>query len=297
MRVQPGGRGDICGWRLVNTEEAILELRRRPEARSLIADLYLDEDAPAAARRFQASSEWRAVRDLLGISAEGATVLDLGAGTGVASAAWAAAGARLVLAAEPDPSEVVGHGCLPRMCERPHVVHAFAAVGEALPLASASTDIVYCRQVLHHLTGLDAAMVECARVLRPGGRLIACREHVVDDDRQLARFLADHPIHQLAGGEHAYSLGAYRSAIEGAGLRIERELGPWDSVINAYPTVHRSDDLLILPEVVLARRLGRAGQLLGRLPGSRHLAWRRLRRSKPGRFYSFVATKPPTDAS
>jgi hypothetical protein len=36
--------------------------------------------------------------------------------------------------------------------------------------------------------------------------LLATREHVVDDPAQHAEFLARHPVHQLAGGENAFSL-------------------------------------------------------------------------------------------
>ncbi len=119
-----------------------------------------------------------------------------------------------------------------------------AAFGSELPLADASVDVVYCRQVLHHLIpDLDRALAECARVLRPGGLFVAVREHVVDDEGQLEVFLAEHPVHRLAGGEHAWSLPTYLSAIRGAGLTIVDELGPWDSIINAFPEVRRPEDL------------------------------------------------------
>ncbi len=275
----------------MKTDEAILQLRSDPANRALIEDLFLDEDSAAAARRFAVSAEFVEVVERLGPRLQGATVLDLGAGTGVASAALIGAGAAAVVAAEPDRSEVVGSGCLRRVVDG-LPVSIVASFGEALPLADASVDVVYCRQVLHHTSDLDGTLRECARVLVPGGVFIACREHVVDDGVQLAQFLAEHPVHQLAGGEHAYSLPAYVAAIQGAGLQLTDELGPWDSVINAYPTVTTTADLSRVPQVVLGRRFGRVGAVAGSLPGIRQLAWTRLNRAKPGRFYSFVATRP-----
>jgi SAM-dependent methyltransferase len=275
----------------VRTDEAILLLRSDPAQRGLIEDLFLDEDSSAAARRFADSAEFREVVERVGPLLRSGRVLDLGAGTGVASAALARAGAAYVVAIEPDSSDVVGFGCLGQVVDG-LPVGVVASFGEALPISPASIDVVFCRQVLHHTTDLDATLNECARVLAPGGMLIACREHVVDDDGQLAKFLAEHVVHQLAGGEHAYSLPAYLAAIRGAGLELVSELGPWDSIINAYPTVTTSDDLVRVPQVVLGRRFGRAGQVAGALPCVHQLAWARLRRAKPGRFYSFVAIKP-----
>lgn len=45
--------------------------------------------------------------------------------------------------------------------------------GEALPLATASHDLVYCSDVLEHIRDDLAAMQEIARVLKPGGYLLA----------------------------------------------------------------------------------------------------------------------------
>jgi len=43
------------------------------------------------------------------------------------------------------------------------------AVGEAIPFADATFDIVYCCDVLEHVDNLDTVMTETARVLKPGG--------------------------------------------------------------------------------------------------------------------------------
>ncbi len=46
------------------------------------------------------------------------------------------------------------------------------ADGEALPFASDSFDMVLCEHVFEHLERPGAVLAECARVLRPGGRLL-----------------------------------------------------------------------------------------------------------------------------
>ncbi|MBI2710037.1 MAG: class I SAM-dependent methyltransferase [Actinobacteria bacterium] len=276
----------------MTTEAAIDLLRHDPAFAPTISSMYLDEDVAAAAARFARSGEFSEVVDLLGGSLEGRRVLDLGAGTGVASAAFVKAGAKEVIAVEPDPSGLVGHGALRRHCDDLPVA-VVSALGERLPLADGSVDVVYCRQVLHHMTDLDEALRECGRVLRPGGAFLATREHVVDDPGQLEEFLRAHPVHQLAGGEGAYSLDEYERAVRGAGLTIRRTFGPWDCVINAFPTVEDPAELRRVPSITLAARFGRLGAVMGRAPAVRQATWRWLRRAKPGRLYSFLAVKPP----
>ncbi len=104
-------------------------------------------------------------------------------------------------------------------------------------------------------------------------------------------FLENHPVHAMTGGEHAHRLGAYCDAITGAGLRLQAVLGPWDSVINAYPLVRSPEELGNYPRIALRRRFGIAGALLSFVPGVRRLVAMRLRRPTPGRLYSFFATK------
>ena len=275
---------------MLTIDEAIRTLRRDPQCAEVVRDAYLGSDVVESAERFLRSGEFAEVQKLVGHAALGGKVLDLGAGVGIASYAFVQAGAQTVFALEPDLSSEVGCGVLARL--RPGLpIEIISAYGEDIPLSTDSLDLVYARQVLHHTLDLPRVLRECARVLKPGGLFLACREHVVDNERQRAIFLENHPIHQLAGGENAFRLNEYLSAIQASGLKLTRTIGPWDSVINAYPGVRTNDELARFPGTLLRQKLGRIGVLAGHIPGVPSLVWLRVKRSVPGRMYTFFAVK------
>ena len=272
-------------------DDTIRQLQTHEGGRELLRDIYVGDPGTEGGERFLASAEFGEARGLVNGLPRDFVVLDLGAGNGVASYAWARAGARKVLALEPDPGELVGQGALRRLC-RGLDVELFSGFAEAIPLKDACVDLVYVRQVLHHTRDLRSALRECYRVLRPAGLLLACREHVVDDAAQLAAFLAAHPVHRLAGGEHAYPLPDYGAAIESAGFANTRVIEPLESLINAFPVARSRQELERLPEAALARRLGAPGRWLASVGPVRAMVWRHLKRPVPGRLYSFLARKP-----
>ncbi|MFA5205970.1 MAG: class I SAM-dependent methyltransferase [Lentisphaeria bacterium] len=277
-------------------EQAVTELRTRPGHRQLLHDSFLDENPREAALRFAESAEFAATLHLLGGAAKG-VVVDVGAGNGIASCAFAKAGARQVVALEPDRGPQFGLEAI-RLAAGDLPVRCLEGCAEAIPLPDGFADVVYVRQALHHLETMETAFREFARILRPGGWFLAVREPVVDSPAQLRRFLAAHPIHALTGKENAYGLERYLKAAENAGLHVECVLGPWDSIVNAFPAAKTPRELEQYAETYLRLRLGSAmGGVAAALPGVQFLVWRWLKRRVAGRLVGVLAGKPPSPAS
>lgn len=276
-----------CTW-----EEAVQWLREQPDQRELARHCFYDDPVDEAAKRFHSTTEWQATRTLLASHLPGA-VLDVGAGRGIASYAFAREGSR-VTALEPDASRIVGRAAIEDLCRRSGVeIECVEAFGERLPFPDRSFDVVYGRAVLHHARNLPALMREVARVLRPGGRALFVREHVISRPQDLQAFLDSHALHKWYGGEHAYLLGEYRGAIEAAGLRLHKMLGPWESVVNFWPST--TNDVHRTMHRMLKRRVG--GRLAAGLLGlgwfeSAYRTWRSRTCDTPGRLYSFLGEKP-----
>lgn len=273
-------------------EQAVQWLREQPDQREMVLGSYYDDPLLDAAQRYWLSEEWQAIRSLM--PAAPSQVLDVGAGRGIASYALARDGHR-VTALEPDPSALVGAQAIRDLATAAGLeIGVQQEFSERLPFDDGQFDVVFARAVLHHTKDLDAACCEFHRVLRPGGRLVAVREHVISREEDLPAFLKLHPLHRYYGGEHAYLLPRYQQAIASAGFALQRTLAPLESPINYAP-----HDLTQLQELIAGRvgeKAGPAGALLRallRVPGTWMLLRPLLERvdHRPGRLYSFVARR------
>lgn len=278
-------------------EQAVQWLREQPAQQELVRACYFDDPLPQAAERFWASAEWKAIAALLP-KANGGQALDLGAGRGISSYALAREGWR-VTALEPDPSGLVGAGAIRSLVDASGVaVDIVSEFSESLPFADNSFDVVNCRQVLHHARDLPQTCREIFRVLKPGGVMVATREHVISRKEDLPRFLDSHALHKFYGGENAFLLDEYLGALRGAGLQVEQCLAPLDSPINYFPmSPEQAYTYCTRP---IADRIGRGvtdaffsqKHPLGRFLFKRLVAAINFRDQTPGRLYSFVARKP-----
>lgn len=209
-------------------------MKAQPEKNVLVRECFYEDPLDEAAERFYTSTEWSEVHRLLSGNQRG-KALDLGAGRGISSYALARDG-WTVTALEPDPSDIVGAGAIRRLtAERQLSVSVVESWGENLPFPAASFNLVYARQALHHALDLDHFCREAYRVLCPGGIFLATREHVISHENDLSSFLDNHPLQGLYGGENAYTLKRYISAIEGSGIILKNVLATYDSDINLFP--------------------------------------------------------------
>jgi SAM-dependent methyltransferase len=163
---------------------------------------------------------------------------------------------------------------------------------ERLPFSDASFDVVLARAVLHHTRNLERACCEFYRVLKPGGILIAAREHVITTESDLGQFLEQHPLHRLYGGEQAFQLSRYVSALKAAGFEPLKVLAPLESPVNLYP--HTFDSLR---GEIVARLSRFFPARLAKIVWVPSWLFRRLLvvakylDNRPGRLYSFVGYK------
>jgi len=245
-------------------EEAVVWLRNQKGREDLVKACFYDDPLIGAAKRYWKSTEWAAVRKYL--PKEPGKVLDLGAGRGISSFAFAKDGWE-VTALEPDPSLLVGTGAIKKLARDARLnIIVSREWGEKLPFTDEFFDVVFARQALHHAKDLGKLCKEVGRVLKKGGTFIAIREHVISAKKDLPIFLSNHPLHKLYGGENAFLLNEYLKAIENANIRLTAVLNPIESDINLFPRRNK-----YLPKIL--------AKLLGNL----------IR--YPGRIYSFIGKK------
>jgi SAM-dependent methyltransferase len=192
-------------------------------------------------------------------------VVDLGAGTGILTAALARLGADVV-AVEPDQA------MLAELRRQLPGARAMEGSAEAIPLPDQSVDAVLCGQAMHWFD-LNRALPEMARVLTPGGVLAGLWN--VDDDRvgwvaELAAISKSGTTlsRWRATPEADTEQGALRAGTSWFTPVEEREFGNGqllsaDSLVAAIATRSR---MLVMDEAERARTLAPVRDFLHRQP-------------------------------
>jgi SAM-dependent methyltransferase len=276
---------------LLTWEEAVKWLISQPNKQELVRSCYYDDPLESVAERFTNSEEWLAVENLLQKYIPG-SVLDLGAGRGISSYAFAKSDCS-VTALEPDPSPLVGAKAIQALVDSSQLpIQIIQEYGETLPFQENTFDIVYGRAVLHHAHDLKKLCQEAARVLKPGGVFLATREHVISKKEDLPKFLDSHPLHFLYGGENAYLLQEYREAMRLAGLKLQKVFAPYESVINYAPITHKEFQSRITSGLSRILDSKFASELVATKGVQQFAGWyASLSSDAPGRLYTFLGMK------
>lgn len=156
---------------------------------------------------------------------EGAAVLDLGCGNGAHSLELARRFGLRVLGVDP-----IGHHidyCNEQLAAATDedkglstLVRFEEAWAEALPLADASIDLIWCREVLVLIEDVQAALREARRVLRSGGQMLVY--HTVATDRLEPREAAE--LMGVGGIPANFERGRIEGAFSAAGFETAKHI-------------------------------------------------------------------------
>ncbi|HEX6133021.1 MAG TPA: methyltransferase domain-containing protein [Longimicrobiales bacterium] len=188
-----------------------------------VADHYDDAYFADLSARYRTRNRFarRRIANVFSLLPElsGRTLIDLGCGMGTFTIQAAGQGAHAV-GVDPAPAALAAarRVAVAETADRAHFVRGDAAV---LPLRDAAADVVLAADLTEHLDDVTLARVlrEAGRVLGPGGRLVLYtpdRHHLFERLRDRGIMTQD-PSH--IGVRTA---GELRSAVEGAGLVVER---------------------------------------------------------------------------
>ena len=149
----------------------------------------------------------------------GALAVDVGCGEGRQAIELAHRFGLSVLGIDPLPRRIdAGRQAIARSALQTAALVAFACgTAEAIPIAEASADLVLCREMLYVVADLDETLVECRRVLRSAGALVAYQLFNTDwlEPNEAVRFWGSPEAVRRADPQH------FEASVRRAGFVID----------------------------------------------------------------------------
>jgi SAM-dependent methyltransferase len=174
---------------------------------------------------FEVAHQFDIALDIMNVTGQ-EWVLDVGAGRGWAAKHFARLGSNTV-AIDVNGDDQVGLGRSLALMQQANVCYdLIIGDNENLPFKDESFDIVFGAAVLHHTTSLVLLLQHLARVLRPGGRLVAITEpcvpaHIAQQEHGYVEEELRYGINETRPG-----LPDYRQALQYAGLQLDAIFAP-----------------------------------------------------------------------
>ena len=222
-------------------DQAYREALAEPKLNNLVYLCYKTPDYFDNAQRFFSSQEFSAEIELLtrcGFSAKKVfSILDFGCGNGVASWALAKSG-YTVIGIDSSLGTLAGLHAAKKLQNYENVCFdiRFSSSQQKIDFEDSSFDIFWMRSTLHHISDFDFFFNEVKRILKPGGIMVALRDHVVWNESQKKDFFLSHQMSHIIQDENCHYLLDYVQGITNSGLQLIVILSPTDSAINAYPS-------------------------------------------------------------
>jgi ubiquinone/menaquinone biosynthesis C-methylase UbiE len=173
--------GDELAEAAADQAALALALRKRSDK----ARAYFDQLAGKFGRTYVPGRSWKALSEALIRLMEPRVIADLGAGEGTLSQLLAQR-AEHVIAVDNSPRMVEFGAQLAREHGVANLEYRLGDL-ESPPIADSSVDLVLFSQALHHAQRPGRAVIEAARILRPGGRLVVLDllRHDFEEAREL----------------------------------------------------------------------------------------------------------------